>query len=659
MAVGLYYGGRTATANVIQPHYLLATARAKKTSNKGTQTMLPCLFCRTVMSSRRRTVGSTLRMPHEEQEPAHLLKQIEDEFWAWRLRDSPMLATSVGETRFNDIFESYELDTYTQRKNAVEDFLLRLKAVTKNELDKEERLDFDIFQDHLQTYLDGARWNSYFAMNNVNFLEGINADPGRLQTVMPMSTVGDFENYLERLRKRPTQIAEKIELLKIAVATGKTLNKVSVADVPSQIDGITSVDVQESPFFQPVFTSTLEDSDLDEEKRESLRSRAVDVIMDLNQSLERLKVFLQTVYFPACRPSWGVSGWPDGQEVYQACLRYHTSTNMTPHQVHDLGLREVARIRSNMYACLERLQYNGSIKEFYEKIRKDPKFHANSGDELLEMYEEYIYDRIYPKIHKLFKDIPNLPLDVQEMPYDGPGGVYLGGTPDGSVPGIFYANVDNPEDTATIGIMSLVLHETIPGHHLQSIFSITSDIPKYRALVEDDHYYRMPATFPINTAYIEGWGLYAEYLGEEMGLYTDDYMLMGRYSEEIFRACRLVVDTGLNFFNWEREQAIQYMLDNTAESRDILATEIDRYLTWPGQATAYKIGEIRIKELRQKAADSLGDKFELPEFHSVILENGGMPLNLLERLVDHWIEEQQECDGPVSNGGPGESSAIG
>ncbi|XP_025077546.1 uncharacterized protein LOC112554141 [Pomacea canaliculata] len=585
---------------------------------------------------------------------ADVLRAIEDDFWRWRMRDAPEFASSVGDCNHSDILESFTPSVFQARKVQVQSYLDKLQGVDKSQLTQTQILDLDIFTDHLQTYKEGAVFDMYQSMNPVNFLESVNADPGRLQVIAPFSCFNDFVSYLERLRLLPTQIDEKIALMKQAVALGNTLNKVSVVSVPAQIHRLVSVNNQQSPFFVPAFTTRLQALPLPESHREELRAKAEDAVVSIKKALVRLATFLEQDYLPATRPTCGVHGWREGKRLYEQCLRYHTSTNMTPHQVHDLGLQEISRIEANMKAVLQRLGFEGTIRQFCDSLRGHPNYRKKTPEDLLATFTDYIFNVIYPKLPLLFKDIPNLPLRVVAMPYDGPLGEYLGGTPDGKTPGTFYANVTHPEKSPTINIMALVLHETVPGHHLQSIYSMSANLPPYRAFVEDSNYHRMPATFPINTAYLEGWALYSEYLGEEMGVYTDDYMLMGRYSEELFRACRLVVDTGLHYFEWERERAIQFLMNNTGESRDSIAPEVDRYLTWPGQATAYKIGEIKLKELRQKATDALGDRFDIRDFHSVILQNGGMSLSLLERLVDTWIASHLYN---VSSSGEGECSS--
>ncbi|KAK3577984.1 hypothetical protein CHS0354_013646 [Potamilus streckersoni] len=243
-----------------------------------------------------------------------------------------------------------------------------------------------------------------------------------------------------------------------------------------------------------------------------------------------------------------------------------------------------------------------------------------------------------PELPKYFKNLPNLPLVVKNSPQDGVGGEYESGSEDGTRPGTFYANVRRPQDNPTFSMVSLSLHETVPGHHLADSYSLVSDLPRFRKHM-DWRLFSAPFFFPFFNSYVEGWALYAEYLGEEMGIYKDDFELMGRYSDEIFRACRLVIDTGLHYYGWERDRAIEYLLNYTASTKEVVVIEIDRYITWPGQACGYKMGELKIKELRQKAAKELGPLFDLPEFHYVILSNGPMPLGVLENVIDNWIND--------------------
>ncbi|XP_041368078.1 uncharacterized protein LOC121382616 [Gigantopelta aegis] len=568
------------------------------------------------------------------------LRTIEREFWDWRLRDAPEFASVAGVNKYNDRLTSFSLASFQNRHNKVEEFLTRVKAIDTSTLTPHEHIDYVILKDHLQTYIDGYSWRLYEPINPINFLEGLHTNPQHFLDTMPYISRGDFENLIERLEKIPRQLSEYVDLMREAIRLNHTQNKVSVEPVSGQIDKLLVDDPSHSVFYKP-FTHHLDHSHVPHSERYRLRERAKHAITIVLKAFKSLKNFIINEYMHATRRSWGVQDWDHGTKNYEACLRWHLSLDVTPREVHDLGLREVQRIRGEMTQAMGRLGYSGSIPDFFGMIRKDPRFHVNSAETLLRRYDDIIYKKAFPKMKTLFKDIPDLPLKVERMPFNGPGGEYLAGTADGSRPGVFYVNLQHPEDTATIDMVALSLHETVPGHHLQSIYALSTDLPSYRKFQEDDNYYQTPLKFPLYTAYLEGWGLYAEYLGEELGLYSDDYELMGRYSSEMFRACRLVVDTGLHYFDWTQERAIEYMLNNTAYSRNDLTTEVNRYMTWPGQACAYKVGELKLKELRQKASTQLGSRFDVKEFHSIVLNNGPVPLRVLEQLIDAWIHKGQ------------------
>ncbi|WAR28595.1 hypothetical protein MAR_014299, partial [Mya arenaria] len=309
-------------------------------------------------------------------------------------------------------------------------------------------------------------------------------------------------------------------------------------------------------------------------------------------------------YKNASRKQYGVSSFPRGKDYYRACLRWHLSTDITPEEVHALGVQEVERIHGQMKQVMTKLKFTGTVKEFFNMLKNNSTFIIQSKEETINRYEEIINVRIKPRLQK-----------VKEMPYDGPVGTYLSGSPDGSLPGDIYTRV-------------------------------ATGVSKFQKFGDYSKYYSVPYHFPFYTANIEGWGLYSESLGEKdyLDVYDDEYELMGRYSYEIFRACRLVVDTGLHYFNWTRDDAIEYVLNYTSLSRSSTETEIDRYITWPGQATAYKIGEIKIKELRKRAIDELGSLFDIQDFHSIFLDFGAAPLSVVERLVEQWIKNVKESD---------------
>ncbi len=312
---------------------------------------------------------------------------------------------------------------------------------------------------------------------------------------------------------------------------------------------------------------------------------------------------------------------------------------MTPQEVHDLGLAEVSRISKLMEKVKTDVNFEGTLKEFIQHMKDDQQFYTSSKTELLDGYKDIIYNHIDPKLSVVFSKFPKSKLEVREMPWNGPGGQYFSPSSDGTRPGIFYANLRSPELRPKFMMMVLSLHEASPGHHFQLSRTVEEDLPAFRREPGGRHMQGIPAVFPFYTSYVEGWALYAEYLGQEMGAYRDSYDLFGRYVDEIWRAVRLVVDTGIHAFGWTREQAIDYMMQYRIDPREQIEIELDRYIIWPGQACAYKIGEIKIKELRQKAKEILADKFDVKEFHEVVLQSGALPLELLEEIVTEWIDK--------------------
>lgn len=309
---------------------------------------------------------------------------------------------------------------------------------------------------------------------------------------------------------------------------------------------------------------------------------------------------------------------------------------MDPAEVHEIGIREVARIRSRMEDIKTEAKFEGTLDEFLKFMRDNKEFYVDSKDKLLHEFKAIIYDHIKPKLPSVIEKLPTKDVVVEEMPNDGPGGMYFPPSVDGSRPGVFFANLNSTEKIPLFTMTALCLHEANPGHHLQLSRQIEADIPHFRKEYDWLHFHSSPFHFPLYTSYIEGWALYTEMLGEEMGVYRSQYELFGRLVEEIFRAARLVVDTGLHVFGWSREEAIEYFVNNTCVSREHIAIEVDRYITWPGQACGYKIGELKIKALREKALQELGDQFDLKAFHEVILSSGAVSLNMLENRVSRW-----------------------
>ncbi|XP_064614833.1 uncharacterized protein LOC135479048 isoform X2 [Liolophura sinensis] len=469
-----------------------------------------------------------------------------------------------------------------------------------------------------------------------------------MASILPFKTENDYNNYLKRLEQIQTRLAEQTDLFRRAIALNRTLNRVSVSRVPGQIEKFLTDDVIQFSLFGP-FNETLDNLTLSEEKKNELRGRAVVVLINnVMNPYREFKTFLENEYIPATRAGWGVSSWHRGQEYYKACLKWHLSEDKTAEEIHELGLQEVSRISGQMLKIIRGKDFNGTIREYFQLLKADPQFKLSSGEAILEEYKSIVYNRVNKKLKDYFENIPNLPLEIKPMPYDGPGGAYSPGSADGSRPGIFWVNVLRPNATNTFDMMALTLHEANPGHHMQISAASLLPLPDFRKFTAYSMY-NVPLAFPAYTAYIEGWGLYSEYLGEEMELYKDEYELLGRYAGEIYRACRLVVDTGLHSLGWEREEAIQYMLNYTSSDRPDIEVEIDRYITWPGQACAYKYGEIKILELRRKAQLELGDKFNLKQFHDVILGLAAVPLQVMEDAVDEMIQHVKDAQKQPSS----------
>lgn len=375
------------------------------------------------------------------------------------------------------------------------------------------------------------------------------------------------------------------------------------------------------------------------EDRTSLRMKAEDILKNkVNPAFRCMLKYLEEDY--QTRPDFGVSSLKDGHKFYATCLKWHTTTDLTPEEVHALGLTEVARIRGKMNEVKDSVNFSGSLDDFFKHLKEDPQFYHKNAQDLLGEFKEIINDVIPPFLNDFFDEIPEAECVVKEMPFNGPGGMYINAPIDNSKPGTFLANLYEPETKPRFSMMSLCLHEACPGHHFQFSYLNNQKMPDFRKQFDFRKCHSVPCHFPLYTAYVEGWALYTEYLGEEMGAYRSPYELFGRYSDEMFRAARLVVDTGLHVYGWSHEQAVAFLKENTCVPEVEIMAEVDRYITWPGQACSYKIGELKIKELRHRAEQKLGSAFDIKKFHSTVLRVGPVPLNVLEDAVDSMIAQQ-------------------
>jgi uncharacterized protein (DUF885 family) len=449
-------------------------------------------------------------------------------------------------------------------------------------------------------------------------------------TQLRFATVKDYEDWIARLRAFPTPMDQTIALMRQGIKEKMVQPRVLMERVPAQIDEQIVSDPAKSQFYKPFLEMP---KDIPAAEQQRLRQAAQQAIREhIVPAFQRFKTFFADEYLPASYAQIGAWQYPRGQELYAFRTRMFTTTTMTPDQIHEIGLKEVARIRAEMEKVKAQVGFQGTLKEFFEHLRTDPKYFYKSGDELLEAYRAMAKE-IDPNLVKVFKTLPRAPYGVVPIPMniapDTTTAYYSQPAADGSRPGRYFVNLYKPESRPKWEMMALSLHEAVPGHHLQiSLAQEQGEIPNFRR-------------YGGVTAFVEGWALYAESLGEDMGLYGDPYDRMGQLAYEMWRAVRLVVDTGMHSKKWTRQQAIDYFMENAPKTELDITNEIDRYIGWPGQALAYKIGELKFKELRARAKQELSDKFDVREFHDAALSQGAVPLSVLENMMAAWIAEKK------------------
>ncbi|XP_067666548.1 uncharacterized protein [Haliotis asinina] len=566
------------------------------------------------------------------------LSSLFDQYYQWRLKDSPEMATYLNVHDYDDEVDSVGLAEFDFTKAKVDEFLKSLSKIDYNSLPRQQRYNYAVLNDTLTTMSQGYQWRLYGAINPINFLEGNQVDPESLLKITRFETKLDFLNFISRISLYPRQIRDEITLMTESVRLGRTNNAFSMTKVPGQIDDLLVDDPVDFVYYKP-FLSLLDNLSISESEKFEMRQKARNASQNIIDAFKTLKQFIINDYIPHARPTFGVGGLNQGGNYYTNCLRWHLTVDTSPGQVHELGLKEVARISKKMKDIMLKQNFNGTISEYFAMLRKDPRFHFKTADEIIAKYKDILYNRLYPALPKVFKNIPQYKVKVTAMGNDGAPAQYMPGSSDGSRQAEFQANLFRPNETDSFIMVGDALHEGVPGHHLQFIYQQTSNLPRFRKEDLTGAFYSVPFSYPGYSSYVEGWALYAESLGEELGLYEDDYELMGRYSNEIFRACRLVVDTGLHFMGWSRSRALSFMQEYNALSGGNMENEIDRYITWPGQACAYKIGELKIRALREKAESALGSQFDIREFHDVVLRDGAVPLTLLENVIHDWIAD--------------------
>ncbi|KAK0052522.1 hypothetical protein Bpfe_018106 [Biomphalaria pfeifferi] len=564
------------------------------------------------------------------------------EVWQWKLVESPELASFCGFHAYDDRWDDISEEAYLRREQCIRNFLKKAEGIDVSSCSKDVTLNYELLIDDLRSYLKGTQFKSY--LMPINFIEGIHNDCNLTISYMKFNTEENFNTYISRLKKLPQRIEQVTQALKRGVQCGVVMSHYSVYRVPSLIDDILNSQPDKLGLLKPFST---EHPLMTPSRLDAFQVQAKHIVTTkVFEALKALKTYLTEEYFKHVRPKEGICCLENGEKWYQQCLDFHLSLSMTPQEVHDVGLKEIARIQEKVLKVGKEENLGETLEDIRDTIHTKQGGYFKTSDEVLEFVKDLCFCQIKPKLVDMFYDLPNIPLIIKPVPEflkNVPAGFYLNGTPDGSREGSYCINTHNPASCFPFQLPALSLHEAEPGHHLQSIYILgSSTLPELRKFAEESKYYLAPGKFALKTAYVEGWGLYAEGLGDEMNMYENKLDLIGRYSYEVFRAARLVVDTGIHALGWSKEQGVKYLVQNTLASEAGAEKEVERYITWPGQACAYKIGELKIWELRRKAEAKLGAKFNLKEFHHRVLANGSLPLHVLESIIDKYIAEFQE-----------------
>ena len=559
---------------------------------------------------------------------SHRLSELFNLDWEHSMTESPESATEVGYPGQNNRWTDQSLEAIERRKRELRAPLKVIQSIDRSKLNATDQLNYDLFKKNYEDSIEGTRFKGEYLP--ITQLNGVQQDVSQILEIAPRATVRDYEDMLARLRSVPTVINQTIVLLKKGLETGITPPRITLRDVPQQIKSQTEADPEKNPILRPFYEFPAEISDND---RTRLRTQAVQALKEnVIPAFSKLHEFFVKAYLPATRETIAMCDLPDGKAWYAFNVKTTTTTSLSPEQIHELGLSEVKRIRAEMDVVMKQTGFKKDFAAFSKFLRSDSRFYYKDADSLLRGYRD-IAKRIDPELPRLFGKLPRLTYGVKPIPasseksqttaYYQPGSVQAGR------PGWFYANTYALNTRPKWEMTALTLHEAVPGHHLQiSLAQEMPDAPEFR---KHGGY----------TAFVEGWGLYAESLGNEMGMYKDPYSKFGQLTYEIWRAIRLVVDTGMHSQGWTREKAIKYFLANASKTEHDVTVEIDRYIVWPGQALAYKIGELKLKELRAYATKQLGEKFDVRQFHDQVLDNGAVPLDVLEKRIQNWVAAQK------------------
>ncbi len=572
-------------------------------------------------------LGSVVLAPASVSASDESLDAVISNHWDWVLEQYPEYRREYGDMSGNQSWTDLSAEAIAARHEATQAFIADLNDIDSGALSDIGQLNQRMLKTALEEEVES--FNSGLHLIALNMRSG----PQHRYTMverLPMVTENDYTDWLARLEKLPEQLGQYQALLSEGVDRERTQARIIIERIPKQLDALIVDNPEDSPFWG-VFDTMSESVDI--QAAQAIKARARSVISEqVTPAYAEFKTFVEEQYLPNTREHPGIGTLPGGKAIYAMLARHFTTTDMTPEEIHNLGLAEVARIRGEMQAVIDEVGFEGDISAFNDFLRTDPQFYYETAEELLEAYQA-VSKRLDPELVKLFGKLPRMPYGVRpiapELAPDTTTAYYMRPALDGSRPGWYYVNLYKPEVRPKYEIEVLSVHESVPGHHLQIALAQEIDgLPEFR---------RNSSV----TAFIEGWGLYSERLGYDMGLYQDPYSRYGQLIYDMWRAVRLVVDTGIHYFGWSRQEAIDYFKFNAAKTEADIINEIDRYIGWPGQALAYKIGQLKMLELRANAERTLGERFDIRAFHDELLGAGAIPLDALEARMDRWIAAEK------------------
>ncbi|GJM34091.1 MAG: hypothetical protein DHS20C18_30920 [Saprospiraceae bacterium] len=554
------------------------------------------------------------------------LYQLFDQEWAFRMQEFPTFATSCGVHTYNDRLADLSQNSIRRRVEFWNSTLVELARIDPDRLNTQDRISYDLFKYLLKDDIAQIEFEAYLIP--INAEGGFYTDFAFLPREMPFDNEKDYRNYIARMEAFPLYANQQLDLMRMGIKKNIIAPKIILEGFEDFITPHLVEKAEASIFFAPFQQWPEQFTDAKKKKLTQAASQAI--LQKVVPAYRRILTFLKEEYIPAAREDIGISSIPRGKEYYEQRVRYFTTLPYSSKEIFEIGQAEVARIRAEMQAIIDTVGFKGSFADFLIFLRTDPQFYATSPRQLL-MEAAYLSKKIDGRLPKLFNRLPRLPYGVEPVPdHIAPkytAGRYVPGSIDNHLSGTYWVNTYKLESRPLYVLPALTLHEAVPGHHLQgSLAQELTGLPEFRK-------------YTYLSAYGEGWGLYSEWLGQEIGIYETPYTNFGRLTYEMWRACRLVVDVGIHSKGWTRQEAVDFLASNTALSLHEVNTEIDRYIGWPGQALSYKMGELKIRELRQKAEHALGEKFDIRAFHDVILTNGAVPLFVLEDLVKTYIRE--------------------